>query len=107
VPRVSLDGIYDLACFALLSVAVLAVVWPRADWRFAADAYDLLFAHIAKAGAGSPEPEAMVLELIAHMAEDRRVNARRLAHISKAFRTGACLLAVQMLSTVAAAGGGV
>jgi hypothetical protein len=87
-------------CFAALSLCVLAIAWPHPDRNFNVDPQALLVAHLAD---GTPDAEALALDLIAHIAFHHRANARRLAHMSSAFHTGACLLAIQLLLTVFAA----
>ena len=87
-------------CFVLLSMCVLAVVWPSTDRAFDTDPQALLAAHLAN---GAPSVRTLSSDLIARIASRHRLNARRLAQMSRAFRIGACLLATQMLLTLAAA----
>jgi hypothetical protein len=92
-------GWVALASFVLLGVCMLAIVWPRSDWSFDLDPQGLLARHL---GTGD-RMAAMTLELIALLAEARKVNAHRLRRIALAFRAGTCLLAIQMVSTTVAA----
>jgi hypothetical protein len=89
-----------VSCFTLLSVCVLAIVWPDADWSVDADPQALLGAHLS---TETTLAAALSLDFIAHHARHREANARRLAHVARMFRIGACLLAIQILSTIAAA----
>ena len=89
-----------IACFVLLSVCVLVIVWPRSEWRFESDMQAELAAHMASDSAASARFSAT---LIAQMTSNRMANARHLALIARSFRIGACLLATQILATVAAA----
>src|SRR5207253_215525 len=87
-------------CFAVLSLCVLAVVWPHDDRSFDSDPQALLAAHLMRS---APEAMALHSDLIAYLASCHRANARRLVAMAKAFRIGACLLAIQMLLTIVAA----
>ncbi len=87
-------------CFVLLSLCVLAVIWPHADQTFSTDPQALLAAHLASA---EPDATALSADLIARIATYDRINARRLKQMSRTFRIGACLLAIQMLLTLVAA----
>lgn len=88
-----------VACFALLGVCVLAIVWPHADSEFDVDPQALVGARLAGDG---PDEVDLTLELIGHMARQQRVNGRQLVRIVRVFRLGACLLAIQMVLTIAA-----
>ena len=88
-----------IACFMLLSVSVLVIVWPQGDWQFDGDLQSLIAAHVAS----EPTTAKLSAALIARMMDSRRANGRRLARVARAFRTGACLLAIQIVCTVAAA----
>jgi hypothetical protein len=93
-------GWLAVLCFALLTLCVLVVAWPRMDRTFDVDPQRLLANHLA---SRTPDATALSLDLIAHIATHRRVNAQRLAWMSRAFRIGACLLAIQVLLTASAA----
>jgi hypothetical protein len=85
--------------FALLSICVVVIVWPHGELLLDLDPYVLLAAHLS---ARDPATAGLTLDLIAHMASSRRANVRRLVHVAHAFRTGACLLAIQMVLTILA-----
>jgi hypothetical protein len=89
-----------VCCFVLLSLCVLAMMWPHTDGTFCTDPQGLLAGHLA---SGAPDRAVLRLDLIARIATHHRGNARRLAQTSSAFRIGACLLAIQMLLTLTAA----
>lgn len=89
-----------VVCFGLLSLCVLVVVWPHADWRFGVDPQALLVAHLKRE---QPTVVDLSLDLIGHVAHYRSMNARHLSRRVRAFRVGACLLATQMVLTIAAA----
>ncbi len=86
-------------CFALLSVCVLAIVWPHADWDFDIDPQALLDARLS---GDKPAKVDVTLELIGHMVRQRRANGPQLVRIVRVFRLGACLLAIQIVLTIAA-----
>jgi len=87
-------------CFVLLSLSVLAMIWPHTDRTFGIDPQALLAAHLA---SDEPDATALSADLIARITAYNRVNARRLEQMSSSFRIGACLLATQMLLTLIAA----
>lgn len=88
------------ACFVLLVACVLAILWPE-TWRFETDPRAFLAAHVASDPAAS---KAAQVDLVAHLTRNQRANARRLAHVARTFRVSTCLLAIQMVLTVMAAG---
>jgi hypothetical protein len=94
-----LFGWLAIVAFLLLSVCLVTIVWPRSDWHFDTNPHDLLIKHL------DSDMASLRLDLIAHMAEDQRANGARLERISRAFRTGACLLVIQIVLSVAAASG--
>jgi len=97
-------GWLAIGCFALLSVCVLVVVWPRATWRFDFDSDDLIAVYITSADDGrSTTAAAIHRDLALRITESGRANALLLSRISRAFRVGACLLATQVLATALAA----
>lgn len=87
-------------CFALLSLCALAIVWPHADRNLNIDPQALLAAHLT---GSTPDATALSVELIGLIAFHHRANVRRLARMSRAFHTGACLLAIELVLTVLAA----
>jgi hypothetical protein len=87
-------------CFVLLSMCVLVVVWPHAERTFGTDPQALLGGHLTR---GVPDAVALSSDLIAHIATHHRANARQLAQMSRAFRVGACLLAIEVVLTLVAA----
>jgi hypothetical protein len=93
-------GSLAIGCFLLLSASVLTIVWPHTGWCFDSDPNAMLAAHLS---SDETTATALCVSLIAHMADDRRANARNLARVTIAFRVGACLLVIQMLSSVIAA----
>ncbi|HEU4701331.1 MAG TPA: hypothetical protein VFS37_02535 [Conexibacter sp.] len=86
-----------VVCFALLSMCVLAVLWPHADRTFDSDPQALLAAHLR---SQAPTTTALHSDLIAHLARCHSANARRLTATSRAFRVAACLVAIQMVLTL-------
>lgn len=89
-----------IVSFALLSGCVLAIVWPHAGASFDIDPHALL---VARLSAEQPSLADLSLDLITHMAWQRRANVRRLERDMHAFRAGACLLAIQIVLTSIAA----
>jgi hypothetical protein len=103
--RDAFDAFYALAwlgvlCFALLSVCVLAIVWPHTDQGFNMNPQALLAARLA---GSPPDATALSVQLIGLIALHHRANGRRLARMSRAFHIGACVLAIQLMLTVLAA----
>lgn len=88
-----------IVCFALLSLCVLAIVWPQSGWGVDFDPRALLDAHLS---VEEPALVEMALELISHMSRHRQANSRRLARIVPVFHIGACLLAMQIVLTLVA-----
>lgn len=86
-----------VVCFALLSLCVLAILWPSADRNVDVDPQALLAAHLV---TGTPDATAISSDLIAHIGVHHRANGRHLEQMSRAFRIGACLLAIQLVLTV-------
>jgi len=95
-------GWMALVCFALLSLSVLAIVWPHEDWSVDVDPQALIASGLS---LRNPDLSHLGLELIAHMARHRQLNNRRLRHVARMFRIGACFLAMQIVLTIAAATG--
>ncbi len=93
-------AVLAVACFALLSGCVIAIVWPRVDWGSDVDASELLGTRLS---LEPPELPDLTLDLIAALARQRRANSPQLIFIANAFRIGACLLAIQIVLTIAAA----
>lgn len=75
------------------------IVWPYDEGGFDADPQTLLSAHL---GADVADMTDLWSNLIAYIARHRRSNACRLATMLKAFRIGACLLAIQIVLTFVA-----
>jgi hypothetical protein len=88
-------------CFALLSVCVLAIVWPHAEWNFDLNPRALLDARLS---TERPRRIDLTLDLVAHMGRQQHANGRQLVRIVRIFRVGACLLAIQIVLTIVAAG---
>lgn len=91
-----------IVCFALLSICVLAIVWPRDAWGVDVDPRMLLDTRLS---TREPAFADLSLELISHLTRHRATNGRRLAQTARLFRVGACLLAIQLVLTVLAASG--
>jgi hypothetical protein len=88
------------ACFALLCLCVLAIVWPSADSNFNVDPQTLLRDHLSSI---TPSTVAMWTDLVAHLATHSRAGERRISRLSRTFRSGICLLAIQLVLTLTAA----
>jgi hypothetical protein len=91
-----------MACFVLLSVCVLVIVWPHEDWSVDVDPPALLLARLSARTATASD---LNLELIGRMSRYRHLNDRRLTSVARGFRVGACLLATQIVLTVVAVSG--
>jgi hypothetical protein len=88
-----------IGAFGAVGVAVLAVLWPRHDWEFSANARDVIAEYI--------EPEAVSLPLIhrdlaLHRAASYVANARQLGSLFLAFRCGLFLLVIEVVAWVVA-----
>jgi hypothetical protein len=88
-----------IAAFALVGLAVLAVLWPRHDWQFSADTSKLISEYI--------EPELLPLPLIhrdlaLHRSASYVRNAHQLAWLFRSFRVGLILLVVEVSAWVVA-----
>ena len=90
-----------IVCFTLLTVCVLAIVWPHGELSYEADPQALLVERLSSEGPALP---GLRLELVAHMARSQRANGRRLMQTVHVLRIGVVLLATQLVLTLLAGG---
>jgi tetrahydromethanopterin S-methyltransferase subunit B len=88
--------------FALIGVAVLAVLWPRREWEFSESGKDLIARYV--------EPELLPLALIhrdlaLHYTGKLAANAAQLAALVRAVRVGVVLFVVEVGAWLVALGG--
>ena len=82
-----------IIAFALVGVAVLAVLWPRQEWEFGASAQDLIAEYV--------EPETVPLALIhrdlaLHRTASFATNATQLRWLVTTFRVSLVLLVIEV-----------
>lgn len=95
-------GLLAVGAFVMVCLMALAVIWPHDGLSTAVDLRPLV-SDLTETAAGSRRLSSseMHRRLIMSMASHQTLNARRLTHVSRAFRTGALVLIVQLLLTVA------
>jgi hypothetical protein len=97
---VGTTGWIAIACFVLLGLAVLAVLWPRHDWVFTINGERFIATYI-ESSDGALDMPAIHRDLALHMSKSYVINARQLRLLSVAFRVGAVLLVGEVVSWVA------
>jgi hypothetical protein len=88
-----------IGAFGIIALTVLAVLWPRHDWQFSANANTLISEYV--------EPETLPLPLVhrdlaLHRAESYRRNADQLRWLFGAFRLGLLMVVVEVVAWVVA-----
>ncbi|ADB54260.1 hypothetical protein [Conexibacter woesei] len=99
----TLFGWLAVAAFVVVCVMALAVIWPHRGVTAMPEIGPMVM-DLTRGSeeSGSVTTSGMRRELIMSMASHQHLNAQRLTRVSRAFRTGALVLVVQLLSTVAA-----
>jgi hypothetical protein len=86
--------------FVALSLAVLAVLWPRHDWEFNLSPAQLIATYIEPED-GDPLPlPAIHRDLALHMGNSASRNRKQLRSLTGAFRLGSCLLVAEVVAWV-------
>ncbi len=94
-----LAGWIAIVAFCAIGLAVLAVLWPRHDWEFSANASDLIAEYV--------EPENVPMPLIhrdlaLHRSNSYAKNAEQLRVLYLAIRGGLAFLVVEVIAWVVA-----
>lgn len=84
-----------LVSFVLVSVAVLAILWPKHDWVFTLNATSFIETYV-ESPEGALEIPAIHRDLALHMSASYVENARQLGRLFAAFRVGVALLAIEL-----------
>lgn len=98
--HVHLAGWVAIACFVLLSLTVLFIIWPRRDWEFAASPELMMQTYIEPEDAEPLELPLIHRDLALHMGNSAALNREQLRQVMKAFRVGALLLTAEVLAWV-------
>jgi hypothetical protein len=90
---IEVAAVVAIVAFVLVGLCVLAVLWPRTDWEFSANATDVIEEYV--------EPDLVPLELIhrdlaLHRANSYRRNARQLRMLFVVFRVGLSVLLIEV-----------
>jgi hypothetical protein len=91
-----------VAAFVGVGGCVLVTVWHRHDWTFAVDARKYVAVYLESDEGGPYELAAIHKELALHMAASFRANRRQLRFVLRALRGAALLLAMEVVSWLAA-----
>lgn len=94
-----------LISFVLVSVAVLAILWPQRDWVFTLNATTFIETYVEDP-AGALEISAIHRDLELHMSASYVANAVQLGRLFIAFRAGVVLLAVGSIAWLVNLGAG-
>ena len=97
---VGVTGWTALACFGVIGVAVLIVLWPGHRWLFTANPRSFVVAYIEHP-AGALDVPAIHRDLVAYMARRYIANARRLDTLTLVFTVCAELLVCEVMAWVA------
>jgi hypothetical protein len=100
--RIHVAGWFAIGCFLGLSVAVIAILWPRHDWEFTLSPSRLIATYIEP---GEEPPVALAgiwRDLALHMGVSLARNRTQLRWVFIAFRIGAVLLAGEVIAWVIA-----
>jgi len=81
-----------IACFALLGVTVLIVLWPWRDWRFTINAQAFIQTYLEPPDGEPLELSVIHRDLALHMSASWDANRRQLRWLLRAFRLTAVLL---------------
>jgi len=91
-----------IVCFVALSLAVLAVLWPRRDWEFVLSPAQFIKIYVEP---NTEEPLELPLvhrDLALHMGRSADLNRRQLRWVTGAFRIGAILLVAEVITWIIA-----
>jgi hypothetical protein len=91
-----------IACFAGLGIATLAMLWPRRDWSFNANAQELIATYLEP-----PDDQPLALaeihrDLALHMSATADRDRAQLISLFRTFRFGGALLVAEVAAWVVA-----
>lgn len=93
-------GWIAVGCFVALSLAVLAILWPRRDWEFNLSPAQFINIYVEP---NDDEPLSLPeihRDLALHMGNSASVNRKQLRWLTGAFRLGAALLVAEVIAWV-------
>lgn len=93
-------GWVAVACFVALSVAVLAILWPRRDWEFNLSPAQFINIYVEPVDAEPLDLPSIHRDLALHMGNSAASNRRQLRWLTGAFRVGAVLLVAEVVAWV-------
>lgn len=97
-----LMGWIAIACFVVLGVVIVMILWPRDRWEVGLSPARLVTTYIEPA-EGAPVPLAVIhRDLALHMGGSANRNRRELQVLTVALRVAAVLLVAEMLAWVVA-----
>jgi hypothetical protein len=88
-----------IAAFVAVGVTVLAVLWPRHDWEFSADAVDVIEDYAEPSLVPTP---LVHRDLAIHRSNSYAKNAKQLGTLYFAFRGGLVCLVIEVVAWVVA-----
>lgn len=91
-----------IGAFVVLSLAVLAILWPRQDWEFTLSPVHFIGTYVEPAAGEPLDLPAIHRDLALHMGNSAAQNRRQFRVLTAAFRVGAVLLVVEVISWVVA-----
>jgi hypothetical protein len=100
--RVSAAAWIAIACFVLVGVCVLAVLWPRHDWEFAVSPARFIATYLEPADEEPLELWSIHRDMALHLGASAEKNRRQLRWLMIAFRAGALLIIAEVVAWIAA-----
>jgi hypothetical protein len=91
-----------IACFVLLCMTVLLVLWPRRDWTYSLAPDELITTYIERGGRKPIGLHVMQRDLALHIGRSTEFNRRQLQVLTVAFRAAALLLVTEVMAWVVA-----
>lgn len=95
-------GWVAIGCFALLSFAVLVVLWPRRDWSFSLAPAEFIVEYLEPPDGEPLESHLIERDLALHMGRSTLLNRDQLDEMASVFRVAALLLVVEVLAWIVA-----
>jgi hypothetical protein len=93
-------GWVAIGCFVALSIAVLAILWPRRDWEFNLSPSQFISTYVEPTREQPLTLPAIHRDLALHMGNSAELNRRQLRWLTGSFRVGAVLLVAEVVSWV-------
>jgi hypothetical protein len=91
-----------IACFVLLCVTVLLVLWPRRDWTYSLAPDELITTYLERGDRKPIGLHVIQRDLALHIGHSTAFNRRQLQMLSIAFRAAALLLVTEVVAWVVA-----